>query len=85
MDTSGLALEDALTQTIGQIIADRGVVTLLGASVNNKGAISATTSKEIGGKIYLTAATDLESDVTYEMGHDASETKWADISAQYYS
>ncbi len=81
VDTSGLALEDALTQTIGQIIADRGVVTLLGASVNNKGAISATTSKEIGGKIYLTAATDLESDVTYEMGHDASETKWADISA----
>lgn len=81
VDTSGLGLEDALSQTIGQIVADRGVVTLLGASVNNKGVISAKTSKEIAGKIYLTAATDIESNVTYEMGYDATESKWLNITS----
>ena len=71
VDNSSLNLEAKLTQTIGKLFADRGVVTLLGASVNNSGVISASTSKEVGGKVYLTAASQLNSNITYEVGNDA--------------
>ena len=74
VDHSSLTLEDKLEQTIGRLFADRGVVSLLGASVNNSGVISAQTSIEIGGKVYLTAASELTNTITYEVGNDANRS-----------
>ncbi len=51
---------------VGEIYADRGAITLLGASVRNNGTLSANTSVKQGGKIRLLAGSNLENSIGSE-------------------
>ncbi len=57
---------------VGEIFADRGVITLLGASVHNNGTLSASTSVKQGGKIRLLAGSDLEDVILSENEADVA-------------
>ncbi|MEW5789140.1 MAG: filamentous hemagglutinin family protein [Pseudomonadota bacterium] len=75
-DPAGLLVEvDAggTATNLGEMVAERGNVTLVGLAVNQMGRITATTSVRSGGSILLQARDGGDSGVTYQAASSTSE------------